>query len=368
MINTILRGYTFALYPNKEQEGFFSKTFGCVRFVYNKMLEERIRIYNEKLECKLPTPAKYKDEFPFLKEVDSYALCNAQLNLDSAYKNFFRDKSVGFPKFKSRKNPVQSYKTNNNTKKTGITISNSYLKLPKLKSLVKVKQHRAINGVIKSATISRKPSGKYFVSILVEEIFIPMSKNDNQVGIDLGVKDLAILSNGIKFDNPRFLHHSQQKLAKEQRKLAKMTRGSHNYEKQRIRVAKIYAKITNQRKNYLHNITSYLIKNFGFIAIEDLSSSNLVKNHKLAKSIMDVSWFEFSRQLQYKAKWNNRTVVKISKWYPSSQICSSCGHRDGKKTLNIREWTCPVCGAHHDRDINASKNILEEGLRIWGMQ
>lgn len=368
MSNTILRGYNFAIFPNEEQKIFFSKTFGCVRFVYNKMLEERIKIYEEDLKCKLPTPAKYKNEFPFLKEVDSLALANAQLNLDSAYRNFFRDKSVGFPKFKSRKNPVQSYKTNNNTKRTGITISNNYLKLPKLKSLVKIKQHREISGVIKSATISRKPSGKYFVSILVEEIFIPLPTNDNQVGIDLGVKDLAILSNGIKFDNPRFLYYSQKKLAKEQRKLSKMTRGSHNYEKQKIRVAKVYAKISNQRKNYLHNLTIYLIKNFGFIAIEDLSSSNLVKNHRLAKSIMDVSWHEFTRQLQYKSEWNDRTVVKISRWYPSSQICSSCGYRDDKKALHIREWICPICGTHHDRDINASRNILNEGKRIMGMQ
>lgn len=360
----MIKAYKFRIYPNEEQKIYLTKTFGCVRFIYNKMLADRIRIYETKSEEKLPTPAKYKKEFCWLKEVDSLALANAQMNLDKAYKNFFRDKSVGFPKFKSKKNK-NSFTTNN--QKGTISIVEGKLKIPKLKSLIKIVTHRKINGVIKSATISQNPSGKYFASILIETERNPLPKNENQVGVDLGVRDIAILSNGMKFGNPRFIWKSENKLTREQRKMSKMEIGSKNREKQRVRVAKIYEKITNQRKNYLHNITSYLIKNFGFIAIEDLSSSNLMKNKRLSKAIADVSWFEFSRQLQYKAEWNERVVQKISRWFPSSQICSVCGVITGKKPLHIRNWKCE-CGAEHDRDINASINILNEGKRILGMQ
>lgn len=328
------------------------------------MLADRIRIYESKSDEKLPTPAKYKAEFEFLKEVDSDALCYAQLNLETAYKNFFRDKSVGFPKFKSKKNKF-SFKTTN--RKGTVNLIDGKLKIPKLKSLINVKQHREIKGIIKSATISKVPSGKYYVSVLVETEITKLPKNDNQVGVDLGILDLAILSDGTKFSNPRFIKQSEIKLAREQRKLAKMIKGSNNRNKQRIRVAKIYEKITNQRKDYLHRLTSYLINNYGFIALEDLSSKNLMKNKRLSKAIADVSWFELNRQLEYKANWYGREIVKISRWFPSSQICSACGNNTGKKPLHIREWICS-CGAKHDRDINASINILNEGKRIMGMQ
>lgn len=361
----IIKALKFRIYPNDEQKEYLSKVFGCTRFVYNKMLADRIRIYETKSEEKLPTPAKYKKEFEFLKEVDSLALANAQMNLDKAYKNFFRDKNVGFPKFKSKKRNKNSFTTNN--QKSTINIVEGRLKIPKLKSLIKIVDHREIKGTIKSATISRNPSGKYFASILIETEHNPLPKNENQVGVDLGISDIAILSDGMKFGNPRFIQKSEKKLAREQRKLSKMKLGSKNRENQRIRVAKIYEKITNQRKNYLHNITSYLVKNFGFISIEDLSSSNLMKNKRLSKAIADVSWFEFSRQLKYKAEWNDRIVQKISRWFPSSQICSECGLVNGKKPLHIRNWICE-CGAEHDRDINASINILNEGKRIMGMQ
>lgn len=358
-----MKSLKFRIYPNEEQKEYLSKTFGCTRFVYNKMLADRIRIYETKSEEKLPTPAKYKTEFEWLKEVDSLALANAQINLDKAYKNFFKNKSVGFPKFKSKKRSKNSFTTNN--QKGTIHIIEGKLKIPKLKSLIKIVNHRKINGIIKSVTISQHSSDRYFASILIETEHNPLPKNENQVGVDLGISDIAILSNGRKFANPRFIKKSEKKLAKEQRKLSKMQSGSNNREKQRIRVAKIYEKITNQRKDYLHNITSYLIKNFGFIAIEDLSSSNLMKNKRLAKAIADVSWFEFSRQLQYKAEWNVRITQKVSRWFPSSQICSACGLRSGKKPLHIRNWTCE-CGVSHDRDINASVNILNEGKKQWG--
>lgn len=357
------RAYKYRVYPNKEQEDFLNKTIGCTRFLYNKMLEDRIRIYEEKSNEKNPTPAKYKEEFEFLKEVDSLALCNSSLNLDAAFNNFFREKGkVGFPKFKSKKKNSNSYTTNNQG--STIRIEDNKLKIPKLKSLIPIKLHREIKGIIRSATISQVPSGKYYVSILVEEDIQKLPKNDNQVGIDLGISDLAILSNGTKFPNPRYLKQSEKRLAFEQRKLSRMIIGSNNRNKQRIKVAKIHEKITNQRRDYLHNITSYLVKNFGFISLEDLSSTKLMKNKNISKAIADVSWFEFNRQLIYKSDWYGRKIVKVSKWFPSSQICSNCGTNTGKKPLNIREFTCTHCETTHDRDINASINILNEGKRI----
>lgn len=373
----ILKAYKFRIYPNKEQEIFFAKTFGCVRKVYNLMLNDRIEGYKEYKESankqKYPTPAKYKSEFPFLKEVDSLALANAQMNLDKAYKNFFRDKSIGFPKFKSKKNPVQSY-TTNNQKGTVSIIDNKYLKLPKLKSLVKIKQHRQLKGNIKSVTISKRSTGKYYVSILCEIESKQLPKTNKNIGLDLGISDFAIMSNGQKLDNPKFSSKLAKRLAREQRKLSRRLEyakkhnrsllDSKNYQKQKIRVARIHEKIMNQRNDYLNKISTDIIKNHDIICIEDLSSKNLMKNHKLAKSIADVSWSNFVSKLEYKCIWYGKTLVKIDKWYPSSQICSNCGHNDGKKQLSIRNWTCPKCNTKHDRDINAAKNILDEGIRI----
>ena len=364
----MLRGYKFRIYPNETQIVQIQKTFGCCRFVYNQILVYRQDKYkNEninmsKFDCNNYKNQVLKKEYSWLNEVDKFALDNAIINMDNAYQKFFKE-HTGFPKFKSKKNNRKSYKTNFTNNNIAIDYNCNAIKLPKLK-WVKAKIHRRFMGKIKSATISQVPSGKYFVSILVEEDIQPVNKNENQVGIDLGVKDLAILSNGIKFENPRFIKQSERKLSKEQRKLSKMERGSNCYEKQRIKVAKLHEHIANQRKDYLHKITSYLSKNYTLICLEDLSSSNLMKNHRLAKAIADVSWFEFNRQLEYKINWYGGKIVKIDKWYPSSQICSACGHKDGKKPLHIREWFCPNCGAHHDRDRNAARNIHVEGLKI----
>ena len=368
----MLRGYKFRIYPNTQQEEIIQKTFGCCRFVYNQLLTYRQDKYKNdnvsmsKFDCNNYKNQVLKKEYSWLNEVDKFALDNAVINMDNAYQKFFKEHS-GFPKFKSKKNNRKSYKTNFTNNNIAIDYNCNAIKLPKLK-WVKAKIHRRFMGKIKSATISQVPSGKYFVSILVEEDIQPVNKNENQIGIDLGVKDLAILSNGIKFENPRFIKQSERKLSKEQRKLSKMERGSNCYEKQRIKVAKLHEHIANQRKDYLHKITSYLSKNYTLICLEDLSSSNLMKNHHLSKAIADVSWFEFNSQLEYKIDWYGGQIVKIDKWYPSSQICSSCGYKDGKKPLHIREWTCPNCGTHHDRDINASINILNEGKRILGME
>lgn len=363
------KSYKFRLYPNQEQTRLFAKTFGCSRAIWNMMLADKIKHYEETKETLYNTPAQYKKEFPWLKEVDSLALCNVQLNLQAAYKNFFRS-GFGFPKFK-KKSHRQSYKTNNNN--GNIVMENGFVKLPKV-GRVRVKAHRQIKGIIKSATVSMTPTGKYYVSILYETEITPLPKTNSAVGVDLGISDFAILSTGEKIGNRRFFNQLSKKLAKEQKILSRRAliakkegrelSDSKNYQKQRMKVAKIHEKIANQRKDFLHKLSTEIVKSHDVICIEDLSSKNLMKNRKLAKSIGDVSWFEFVRHLHYKADWYGKNVVKISRWYPSSQICSDCGVSSGKKLLSVRDWTCHNCGSHHDRDINASINILNEGLRL----
>ena len=373
-----LKAYKFRIYPTEEQEIFFAKTFGCVRKVYNLMLNDRKKAYEEvkndpSKKMTFPTPAKYKKEFPFLKEVDSLALANAQLHLDKAYKNFFRDKSVGFPRFKSKKNPVQSY-TTNNQKGTVVLIDSKFIKVPKLKSLVRIKLHRQPKGMIKSATISRHSSGKYYISLLCKEEISELPKTNSAIGIDLGITDFAILSDGQKIDNHKFTSKMEKKLKREQRKLSRRAllakkKGiplseAKNYQKQKRKVARLHEKVMNQRTDFLNKLSTEIIKNHDIICIEDLNVKGMLRNHKLARSISDVSWSSFVAKLQYKADWYGREIIKVNQWFPSSQICSECGHKDGKKPLDIREWTCPICHTHHDRDINASINILIEGLRI----
>ncbi|MGP5059428.1 RNA-guided endonuclease TnpB family protein, partial [Psychrobacter celer] len=338
---------------------------------WNKMLADKINYYQATKTTLNNTPAQYKAEFEWLKEVDSLALANVQQNLRAAYSKFFKQ-GKGFPKFK-KKGQRDSYTTNN--QKGTVAVTQSTVKLPKI-GHIKAKFPDKINGLIKSATVSRTPSGKYFVSLLVETIVEPLLKTHSRIGIDLGLTDFIVLSDGSKVANPKFLSRLQDKLAREQKILAKRRAvakadqrklsDSRNYQKQKLKVAKVYEKITNIRKDFLHKLSFNLIKNHDVIAIEDLNVKGMVKNRKLAKAISDSSWSAFTTMLAYKAEWYGKTLVKIDRWYPSSKTCSNCGHllTKAELPLSVRTWNCPSCLQENDRDLNASINILNQGLLL----
>ena len=358
----IRKAYKYRIYPNNKQREYFAKCFGCVRFFYNKSLSDMNEIFKERQEFKNITPASYKEDYPFLKEIDSLALANAQLNRNAAFKAFFRHQNE-FPKYKSKRND-QSYTTNNQKGSVKFSINNRYISIPKCPK-VRIKKHRSFIGNIKSVTISKTCDDKYYISLLVEEDIKSLEPVEKTIGLDLGIKDLIIDSDGKKYKNHKYLSKSLSKLAREQRKLSHMMKGSNNRNKQRIKIARLHHKINNQRNDYLHKLSKHIIDENQIICIEDLKVKNMIKNDKLARSISDVSWSRLVSMLIYKANWYDRTLVKVPSNYPSSQLCSICGYQNKDvKNLKIRKWICPKCNTKHDRDINASKNILSKGIEI----
>ena len=362
------KAYKYRIYPNKKQQELIQRTFGCVRFVYNYYLNKRKEMYeNDKTTFTYNMCSKdltnLKKQYEWLKEPDKDSLQKSLKDLDAAYQKFFKE-HTGYPKFKSKKNRYKSYRTsytNNN-----IRFENKHIRLPKL-GLVKVRDKQIPQGRILNATISQEPNGHYYCSLCCTDVdFEQYPKTNKNVGIDLGICDFATLSDGIKIENPQFYEQSEKKLAKLQRELSRKTIGSSRWEKTRLKVAKLQKHISNQRNDFLQKLTTTIISNYDVISIEDLDVKSMKETDSKIrnKRVGDVSWSEFRRMLTYKSQWYGKELSIIDRYYPSSQICHCCGHRDSKKSEDIRSWICPNCHSELDRDINASINILNEGLRL----
>lgn len=366
------KAYKYRIYPNKKQQVLIHKTFGCTRFIYNYFLDLKINEYknnNKSLSyydtSKLLT--QLKKELEWLREPDKDSLQKSLKDLDNAYKKFFKE-HTGYPKFKSKKDRHKSYRTScvKTTSGGNIQFLGKHIKLPKL-GMVKIRDKQIPQGRILNATISQEPNGHYYCSLCCTDVEMPQyQKTNKNVGIDLGIVDFAIFSDGRKIENPTFYEKSEKKLAKLQRELSRKTIGSSNWNKARIKVAKIQKHISNQRTDFLHKLTTDIIKEYDVIAIEDLDVKSMKETDRKTrnKRVGDVSWSEFRRQLTYKSQWYGRKLSVVGRYYPSSQICHVCGYRDGKKSEDIREWTCPHCNSELDRDTNAAINILTEGLRL----
>ena len=364
--NEMHKAFKFRLLPTKEQEILLAKHFGCVRFIYNHYLSEKQKHYleNKKTlnfnQCAGHLVAKKKEEeYQWLKQVNSQALISALMNLETAYGNFFKKKTK-FPRFKSKKNKKSFHVCQSLSLK-----KKDLIQIPKFKEGIKFIRHRELIGKIKSATVSQNTSGKYYISILcVIEKPIKHKKTGKAIGIDLGLKDFLITSEGQRYCNPKFTKKYEAKLARKQKILSRKEKGSKGRDKARLSVAKVHEKITNSRNDMQHKISSKLVRDYDLIAIENLNVKGMVKNHCLAKAISDVAWSSFVTKLKYKAQWNDKEVIVIDRFYPSSKTCSCCDHVKESLSLEERQWTCSKCNTIHDRDVNASKNILRRALAI----
>lgn len=363
MIN---KTYRFRLLPTKEQEVLLNQHFGHSRWVYNHFLNERKEQYqkdkksdNYYKQAATLTKLKKEEETKWLKEVNSQTLQFALRSLDTAFLNFFRG-NAQFPKFKSRK-----HKNTFTIPQFG-TLADNKISIPKFKEGIKVKLHREVKGKIGKMSITKTPTGKYYVSIFTEQEVDEMPKTNRQVGIDLGLKDFVITSDNKKFKNNRYTKKYAKQLKKAQQHLSRKQKGSNGFEKQKIKVAKIHEKIASCRLDTLHKVSKELVESYDLISIEDLNVKGMIKNHKLSKHIVDASWGNFVTLLQYKCNWYGKELVKVNRFYPSSKSCGDCGWINQELKLSDREWTCKSCGVVHDRDVNASVNILKEGLKILG--
>ena len=366
----MFQAFKYRLYPTAPQAEKINQNIGCARFVYNQLLDDRIKVYKETKQRSKKTYSILKEEHGFLKEADSRALKHAQTNLDSAYDKFFKEPSAGFPKFKSKHKCRWSYTTDNNS--DAVRFDGNRLRLPKV-GYVKIVEHRQHEGHILTATISQERSGEYYASVLCEiEQPEPLPVTDKVVGIDLGIHDLIVCSDGQRVESPKYFRKSEQKLAKRQREFARTQKGSNGHEKARLKVARCHQKIKNQRNDFLQKLSTKLIRENQAICLEDLSVQGMERNHKLAKSVTDASFARFVSMLEYKAEWYGRKVIKIDRFYPSTQLCNGCGYKNesikGLRGLKFREWTCPECGEVHDRDLNAARNILKEGIRVLNLR
>lgn len=361
------KGIKFRAYPNKAQKNLINQTIGCCRFVYNKGLAMRSGSYKNGIKIgynqtsAMLTSLKQQDEFAFLKEPDSVALQQSLRDLDQGYKNFFA-KRAKYPKFKSKHDNRQSYRTINQG--NNIRIVGKCIKLPKI-GYVNIKQSMEV-GHINNVTIERTPTDKYFVILNVDFEPKSMANAGGSIGIDVGIKEFYTDSNNRKVSNPKFLEKSMKKLIRAQRRLSRKQLGSNNRNKQRIKLARIHEKITNQRNDFLQKQSTMLIRENQTICIENLNVKVMMRNHKLAQSIASVSWYKFFTMLKYKGEWYGNKIIGVPTMYPSSQTCSYCGYKNPiVKNLNVRTWECPKCHTKHDRDINASINILRKGLDIY---